>query len=177
MRDTYNLYHSVDMSYSGITRSETANDVCLSNVPKQETPLALMYFNKDAYSVYCKKYSEYWEWVSKRNDTRFNATISHGKKYDAKNMMHVFRLLLMAKEIAVEKTIHVFRKDREFLLSIKEGVFEYDELLLQAAALKEELPSLYQQSGLPDSPNLQMINNLLDRMRVLFYSDNPDIDK
>ena len=65
----------------------------------------------------------------KRNETRYNSTMSHGKNYDAKNMMHVFRLLLMAKEIAAEGKINVHRKDREFLLSIKKGKFEYDQII------------------------------------------------
>jgi hypothetical protein len=47
---------------------------------------------------------------------------------DAKNMMHTFRLLNMAEEIALEKRIHVFRKDREFLLKIRNGEFLYDDL-------------------------------------------------
>ena len=44
-------------------------------------------------------------------------------------MMYVFRLLLMVKEIAVEGKINVFRHDRDFLLSIKKGKFEYDKLV------------------------------------------------
>ena len=92
----------------------------LSSVPKDEQPIAMLYFNKDGYSVYCKQYKGYWDWVSKRNEDRYNTTMTHGKKYDSKNMMHVFRLLLVAKEIATEGKINVFRKDRDFLLAIKE---------------------------------------------------------
>ncbi len=47
-------------------------------------------------------------------------------------MIHTFRLLNMAKEIAVEKQIHIFRKDRDFLLKIKNGEFSYDELVKMA---------------------------------------------
>ena len=102
LRDSYNLFHSKKKIYQGIVRKEEANDVCLSSIPKGETSVGLLYFNKDGYSVYCKRYKEYWDWVAKRNDDRYNTTMSHGKNYDSKNIMHVFRLLLTAKEIATE---------------------------------------------------------------------------
>ena len=30
----------------------------LNSIPKGEKPIAMLYFNKDGYSVYCKKYKE-----------------------------------------------------------------------------------------------------------------------
>ena len=98
LRDCYNLFYSDTVAYSGITRKEESNDVCVSSIPKGEKPMAMLYFNKDGYSMYCKRYKEYWEWVAKRNDERYKTTMSHGKNYDSKNMMHVFRLLSMAKK-------------------------------------------------------------------------------
>jgi predicted nucleotidyltransferase len=169
LRDCYNLYYSGEFKYAGITKKEHANDVSVSSIPKAEKPTAMLYFNKDGYSVYCKRYKEYWDWVAKRNEQRYDTTMQHGKKYDSKNMMHVFRLLLMAKEIAVEGKINVFRNDREFLLSIKEGKFEYDELVQKATALKDELPLLYQQSKLQEEPDVESINELLIKMREVYY--------
>lgn len=170
LRDCYNLFYSETEPYSGIVRKESSNDVALSSIPKGEVPASMLYFNRDAYSVYCKKYKEYWEWVEKRNEERYKTTVSHGKNYDSKNMMHVFRLLLMAKEIAVEKRVNVLRKDREFLLDIKQGKFEYDELVQKAEELKNELIQLYQQSDLPDEPDINQINSLLITMREQIYS-------
>ena len=169
LRDCYNLFYSDENIYHGIIRNEHANDVHLSSIPKGEKPLAMMYFNKDAYSSYCKKYKEYWEWVKKRNDERYKTTISHGKGYDSKNMMHVFRLLLMAKEIATDSAINVFRKDRDFLLSIKAGEFEYDDLVIKAEKLKDELPSFYQKANLPEEPNIEDIDDLLVKIRTAYY--------
>jgi len=171
MRDCYNLFYSDDMQYSGIMRKEESNDVSVSSIPKGEVPVAILYFNKDGYSAYCKKYKEYWDWVEKRNDDRYKTTMSHGKNYDSKNMMHVFRLLLMAKEIATEGKINVVRKDREFLLSVKQGKYEYDELLQKAEALKGELPALYEQSGLQDEPDIKHIDSLLIKMRKSYYGE------
>ena len=174
LRDSYNLFYSEDGMLAGIIKKENSNDVALSSIPKGMVPLCLLYFNRDAYSTYCKNYREYWEWVEKRNEERYRTTISHGKKYDSKNMMHVFRLLLMAKEIAVEKKINVFRNDREFLLDIKEGRFEYDDLVGKAEQLKDELPGLYEKSGLPLEPDLDEVNRLLVRMREVIYQERRD---
>jgi len=172
LKDCYNLFHSNEIKYSGVLRKENANEVALSNIPKGESPVAMLYFNKDGYSVYCKKYKAYWEWVDKRNEARYNTTMSHGKNYDSKNMMHVFRLLLMAKEIAIEGQMNVYRQDREFLLSIKEGNYEYDELLAKAETLKNELPLLYEQSSLPGMPDVESINALLIKTRQEYYKEN-----
>lgn len=171
LRDCYNLYYNEILHYAGVTKKDNANDVCVSSIPKGELPVAMLYFNKDAYSMYCKRYKEYWDWVAKRNEERYKTTIAHGKKYDSKNMMHVFRLLLMAKEIATEGSVNVHRKDREFLLSIKEGKFEYDELVAKAAAMKDDLPLLFQQSGLQDESDVEMVNKLLIKMREVYYGE------
>lgn len=171
LKDCYNLFYSEAQQYAGIIKKENANDVCLSSIPKGEQPIAMLYFNKDGYSAYCKQYLEYWDWVDKRNEERYNKTMQHGKKYDAKNMMHVFRLLLVAKEIATEGKVNVFREDRDFLLAIKEGKFEYDELLEKAMVLKDELPLLYQQSDLMDEPDVKLVEETLIKMREVYYGE------
>ena len=169
LKGCYNLFYSKEHRFSGVIKKEEANDVCLSSIPKGQTPVGMLYFNKDGYSLYCKKYKEYWEWVEKRNDERYNTTMAHGKNYDSKNMMHVFRLLLMAKEIATEKKVNVWRRDRDFLLDIKEGKYEYDDLVTKAELLKNELPALYAQADLPDKPDIKAVNKLLIEIREYYY--------
>jgi uncharacterized protein len=169
MKDCYNLFYSATNSYSGVIKKEEANSVCLSSIPKGVMPVGLLYFNKDGYSVYCKEYKEYWDWVAKRNEERYNTTMSHGKNYDSKNMMHVFRLLLMAKEIATEGKLNVLRKDRDFLLDIKKGKYEYDDLISQAGVLKAGLGELYSASDLQVMPDIEKINTLLIEMREKYY--------
>jgi uncharacterized protein len=171
LRDCYNLYHSETEKLSGVVRKEHSNDVALSQVPKGIEPVTLLYFNKDAYSGYCKKYTEYWEWVENRNEARYATTMEHGKNYDSKNMMHVFRLLRMAREIATEGKVNIRRPDREFLLSIKAGKFEYEELLREAEELKEQLSSLYADSKLQEHPDLEKINRLLVEGRERVYNE------
>ena len=90
----------------------------------------------------------------------------------AKNMMHTFRLLHMAKEIASEGVINVHRKDRAFLLDVKKGKFEYEALVKLAEQRKLELEQLYAKSELPERPDLNKINTLLYTLRQKFYTQN-----
>ncbi|MFI1770644.1 nucleotidyltransferase domain-containing protein [Thalassobellus citreus] len=175
LKDCNNLYHSLEIPYKGIIRSDKANDIALSSIPKGEESIGMLFFNKDAYSTYCKKYKEYWDWVGKRNEERYKTTVSHGKNYDSKNMMHTFRLLHMAKEIALESTIYVKRSDRDFLLDIKKGKFEYDDMVSWAEERKLELEPLYATSNLLEKPNLSKINKLLIFIRMKFYSENLEL--
>lgn len=171
MKDVYGLYYSESIGFNGIIRGKDSNDVCLSSIPKESKQEALMYFNRDGYSTYCREYREYWDWVDKRNNERFENTKSHGKNYDAKNMMHVFRLLQMAIEIGREKKVNVVRPDRDFLLEIKTGKFDYAELIKMAELKQKEMELAFENSSLPELPDLAMINDLAYRLRDKFYKD------
>lgn len=171
-KDLYALFHEsqlTNLKCNGIYSGDTANSVLLTSIPKGIVPLALLSFNKDGYSAYCKDYSQYWDWVKRRNDTRFQNTLEHGKNYDAKNMMHTFRLLLMAKEIALNKKVNVWRADREFLLKIKQGEFSYEKLCEMAEGELEVISNLYKKSDLPDAPDENKINELLIFFREELY--------
>lgn len=171
MRDLYALYTDKggSLGYKGVCSGEGANDVHVSSVPKGERPAAYLYFNKDGYSVYCKEYKSYWDWVGLRNELRYQNTMQHAKNYDAKNMMHVFRLLAMAGEIAEGKGVITKRPDRDFLLQIRSGVFDYEELLGWAEKRMEQIDKLYEQSPLPETPDRDSLNQLLIQMREDFY--------
>lgn len=170
MKDMYGLYHGKAHGFKGIVKSSGSNDVALSSIPKDMRQEALLYFNKDGYSSYCKEYKEYWDWVSKRNEERYQSTQSHGKNYDAKNMMHVFRLLEMAIEIGREGKVNVRRPNREFLLDIKAGKFDYAALLKMADERKNAMEAAFASSALPEKPDMATINELLYQIRNRFYS-------
>lgn len=169
MRYVYGLYHNPDLNYSGLVRSEDSNEVALSSIPKSAKQVAIMYFNKDGYSVYCKKYKQYWDWVQKRNESRYENTKSHGKNYDSKNMMHTFRLLEMAKEIGEKGEINTHRNDREFLFKIKSGAFEYEELIEMAENKLVEIDRIFELSSLPAESNEQILKEVLIKIRNEFY--------
>lgn len=171
IKDCYNLFYNKKGIFNGVSR-ENANELCLSSISKQALPIAMLYCNLDGYSSYCKKHKEYWTWVGKRNDERYKSNISHDKNYDAKNMMHTFRLLHMAKEIGEQGVINVRRNDRDYLLSIKNAVFEYDTLVENAEKIKERLEIVYEKSNLRKEPNLETVNNLLVSIRDKYYRQN-----
>jgi len=171
MRDMYALFHQSqsDRKFSGIFSGEDADEVSLSSVPEGLQPKCILYFNKDGYSVYCKEYRQYWEWVEQRNEERYENTVSHGKNYDAKNMMHVFRLLNMAEEIALYKKVNVRRPEREYLLKIRAGEFAYEDLLKQAEEKIEVVDDLFKKSDLPEQPDFVIAESMLGDVRDIFY--------
>jgi hypothetical protein len=126
-------------------------------------------FNKDGYSTYCRSHREYWDWVAKRNDERYQNTLNHGKRYDAKNMMHTFRLLDMAEEIGREGIIRVRRPNRDELLAIRRGEFEYEALLQEVQKRLSRIEQVYASSKLPEKPDSGAIEALLVQMRKELY--------
>jgi hypothetical protein len=168
-REGFVLFHNPGAGYRGIAAKETSNEVSVSSIPKGVEPDAVMFFNQDGYQRYCKDYLSYWEWVENRNEARYENTISHGKNYDSKNMMHVFRLLDMALEIATEKRVNVRRPDRDFYLSIRSGEFEYNDLLALADERIAAIDTAYAASDLPEAPDEGRINDLLVEMRRELY--------
>ena len=172
-RNVYLLYHQRQLTnarFKGIISGPDADDVQLSSVPKGLENIAVMNFNKDSYSIYCREYKEYLEWEEKRNEARYQSTLSHGKNYDAKNMMHTFRLLNMAEEIALRKEVIVKREDRDFLLKIRNGEFEFDDLMQMVEEKMEEIKLAYEKSSLPVKPDIQIAENILVQIRESFYA-------
>lgn len=174
MKDMYALFHkSQDTTggyFAGVQSSDEANDVNLTSIPKGITPLVYLHFNKDGYSKYCKDYREYFAWVNNRNEARYQNTVEHSKNYDAKNMMHVFRLLNMAADIAEKGAVIVRRPERDFLLKIRSGVFEYEDLLAKAEEKLAAVETLFAKSTLPDMPNVENANDTLITLREMFYA-------
>jgi hypothetical protein len=171
MRDVYALFYEPDseLKFKGIYSDESADDVSLSSVPGGIIPKATMSFNKDGYSIYCREYRQYWEWVNERNSERYENTVSHGKNYDSKNMMHVFRLLNMAEEIAREGNINVRRSERDWLLRIRAGEFAYEELVELAEDKIQKVDDLFRKSDLPEAPDTSQAESLLVKLRANIY--------
>lgn len=170
--DIYAIYYLGHLPglFGIVSDEETANDVQLTSIPKGIEPEGFLTFNKDAYSTHCKRYAEYKEWLDNRNEDRFKMNKEHGKQYDSKNMMHTFRLLNMAHEIAEGKII-VRRSPGEIetLLKIRTGAIEYDMLIEEAEALIADLDETFDNSKLPDKVDGEFVNNLLITIRKLRY--------
>jgi predicted nucleotidyltransferase len=163
--DEANAFH-----YKGIMSSALANEVCLSSIPKDEQEKAYLFFNLESYSSYCREYRAYWEWVENRNETRYSDNQQHGKDYDAKNMMHTIRLLQVAEEIIGTGTLQVKRPNRDELLAIKRGTFDYDELLIMADGLMDKIKTATKNSHLPETPDREKLEGILIEMRNELYA-------
>lgn len=161
--------HSGEHDYKGIIQKSFSNDISLSEVPKGEVALANMYFNIEHYSLFCKEYLEYWEWVEKRNQARYQSNISSGSEYDTKNMMHTIRLLKVALEIFEQEKINVFREDRNFLLEIKSGKYGFDEMIQYAEELMSKIEASAVASKLPEFVDKERVNELLVEIREALY--------
>lgn len=158
-----------DLNYKGIIRNEEANQVSASSVPKEEKPIAYLFCNLDAYSIYCKDYREYWKWVSERNENRYNVNQQHGQNYDSKNMMHTIRLLQSCEQIFKTNSLSIRVENREELLEIKEGNWSYDAVMKKAQDLIKSIEYNYSLSKLPEFPDSKKTTKTLIEIRELMY--------
>lgn len=168
----YALFYdeSGTLGYKGIIQNEEANQVSLSSIPKEEKPVAYLYCNLDAYSVYCKDYREYWKWVAERNEDRYNVNQTHGQNYDSKNMMHTIRLLQSCEQIFKTGSLTIRVDNRDELLDIKAGNQSYENVLQKAENLIESIESHYSTTSLPDAPDLEKTTKILIQIREKLYN-------
>jgi len=82
--------------------------------------------------------------------------------------MHTFRLLDMAIEIAERKIIEK-RPNREELLSIRNGDWQYEDLIGKISQKIKAIEKAYATSQLQEKPDQQQIENLLVALRKELY--------
>ncbi len=175
MRDTYGVFFDRaedSLEYRGIIGGENSTDLSLSSIPKGETPTGWMNFNRDGYQKYCREYREYQDWIKNRNESRYATNIAHGRNYDSKNMMHTFRLLDMAGEIASNHTLTLRRPNRDFLMKIRRGEFPYEELLELVDEKIAIVDAAFETSDLPETPDCEALDRALVEIRKSWYQGN-----
>ena len=182
-REENKIYHKekygyYGLSYKGLVKtgeganSAESNQLRLSSIPKGESPICIVTYNKDGYTQHCKDYLSYQEWLENRNEARWVDVKSHGQKIDGKNMMHCKRLMGMAREIAEEKGIIVRRPDAEYLISIRKGEVNLQTLIDGVESEIIEIDNLFNSSNLPDFVDNNFVNNLIIKIRKLVYNLN-----
>lgn len=169
MRELYSIYYDEANDYTGILKNKDSTDIVQSVVKLGEKPIGVLYFNKDGFLRYSKDYNEYWQWVENRNDKRHENSIEMGKNYDRKNMMHVFRILGICEEIGRTGNIVVRPTENVFLKKVRNGEFNYEELVSEAEKKLQQIETIYENSLLPKEPNIEWINQLLINLRKEFY--------
>jgi uncharacterized protein len=179
IKEMYALFYDAQniLGYKGIIQKENSNEVSLSSIPKTETAIGYLSCNQDGYSKYCKEYKEYWDWIAKRNDERYQDSVktlhatSQPKNYDCKNMMHTIRLLQTAEQILKTGQLTIRVSNRDELLDIKAGNREYDDLLEMADGLIASIESLYESSTLPENPDVEKATRILIGIREALYQN------
>lgn len=170
LKTVYEAYDYISslspIGYRGVINLDArADEIRLSSVPdKNSRPICFIYYNKNGYSVHCRQYLEYQEWVKNRNQARYESNLE--KNYDSKNMMHCFRMIHMAGEIAEGKGMILERTtDRQFLLDVRNHKFEYDEVIAMLEQEKDKMNNLMEQSTIPDKIDTDFVNSLMIKIR------------
>ena len=160
------LEQSRPIGYRGVIKNEAkADEIRLSSIDAKNTrPMCFISYNQSGYSFHCRQYAEYKDWVKNRNQKRYESNLN--KNYDSKNMMHCFRMMHMAAEIAEGKGVILERTwDRQFLMDIRNHKFEYDEIMELLEKDKEKMNRLMEESTIRESIDLEFVNSLMIEIR------------
>lgn len=117
-----------------------------------------MVMREKRYNSAMRDWDSYQNWKKNRNEKRQVLEAKHG--YDTKHAMHLVRLMRMGMEILETGQVHVYRPDREELLAIRNGAWEYDKLVEYAAKCDQDLADLYKVSKLRKQPRRELIDDL-----------------
>ena len=161
-------YKGLVKTGEGINSAES-NQLRLSSILKDEEPICVVTYNKDGYTQHCNDYKSYQTWLEQRNEARWVDVQSHGQKIDGKNLLHLVRLLKMSREIAEGKGLIVRRPDNIELLKIRKGEVDLQSIIEWGNKEILEINNLYEKSNLPDSVDMNFIENLLIDIRKTIY--------
>jgi len=105
-----------------------------------------------------KKWDNYIQWKTNRNPKRKASEEAIG--FDGKYASHLFRLMSEGKELLLTGNITFPLPNAEWLLSIKNGFYQYEEILEMAKSMESEFETWYNESPLPHKPNINAIKQL-----------------
>lgn len=153
------------------------NEIRFSETKKGTKPICFMSYNENGYRQHCVKFREYEDWKKHRNPARYENNLEGKEKentskfYDAKNMMHCFRMIAMCIEVAKGEGIKLDRKgiDSDFLLDVRNRKYTYDELMVKLEESKEIMNQEIEKSTIPDKVSIDLVNNLLLTTRKQFW--------
>jgi len=141
---------------------------------KEETVLSVsedvmtLYARERSYHNALTQWAQYQTWKKSRNPSRAALEAQFG--YDCKHAMHLVRLMRMCREILTEGVVFVRRPDAEELLAIRNGAWEYDQLIEWAEKQDAELEELVKTSPLPHSPDRVFLDKLCREMVQSHFS-------
>ena len=160
--NTFRLYYYGDQS-KGVFRG---NDMLVcENIPIEDEWnkfVGLLIYNQHEYEKSYRDWKNYWTWMKEKNPARWTDQQNKTIDYDAKNMLHCFRLLYSGKNI-LEFGFPIVRfegKKREFLMDIRRNKFSYEYLMELVEQEMKELDELKEKSTLPWGCDVKKVNEL-----------------
>jgi predicted nucleotidyltransferase len=108
---------------------------------------------QQAYQAAREEWAQYQAWRQDRDPAREERECTYG--YDTAEAMQAIRLLAMGAEILETSLVHVYRHDREWLRTVRDGSLLYGELLDLVPICLGRLDRLSRLSSLPDVPNAE----------------------
>lgn len=160
--NVFRLYH-YGPEAKGVFRGKSITCEAIPIEHESTHCVGLLIFNEQAYARAIKDHQNYWTWRKHRNVNRWQTQENGQIDYDAKNMMHMFRLMLSAESI-LQKGLPIVRFDGEalnFLKDVLAGAFSHETLLEKAEVISNRLDKLYKESTLPEHPDTARAESLL----------------
>ena len=154
------------IGYRGVIKVDAkADEIRLSSIDDKNTkPICFISYNQSGYSSHCRQYADYQTWVKERNPKRYESNLN--KNYDSKNMMHCFRMIHMACEIAEGQGMILERTwDRDFLMSVRSHEYEYDELIERLETDQEHMNQFMATSTIREKVDVDFVNELIVEIR------------
>jgi hypothetical protein len=166
--DAYTLYYDENgtLGFRGCSTDE-GNSVRLSAIPKNMKSIGVISFNKDAYSKHCRDFKDYETWMKNRNEQRYVDIENHDQKIDGKNLMHCRRLIDVAMEIPILKTIQIRRPNAKYLIEIRKGKHDLESIITMSEKDISNIDSIYEKSDLPESCDPKFLFDLLLLIRKM----------
>lgn len=127
-----------------------------------DTNFILLLDRERQFKARAREWAQYNEWKVKRNPDR--AALEEKFGYDTKHGMHLVRLMRMCREILTEGKVYVRRPDAAELLEIRNGSWDYHDLVKWAEDQDKELTELMKTSKLPNKPDRVKMNELCIQM-------------
>jgi len=141
--------------------------VHISNKSRGEKLIGYLRVDRKSYQSYKKEYDSYFKWKNDRS-SRVIKSLEGG--YDGKFMMHTFRLLYTAKDIALKGEFITRRPEKEFLLEVRNHQHEFSDLIRKSEDLIDDVRAAFKTSDLPEKASLEKIRDIEAEIRDELYS-------
>ena len=171
--DIFRLYH-YGSAAKGVFRNGMLVCESIPMEDEQRRFFGLLVFNQDAFEHAKSQHKQYWTWRNERNESRWRDQEAGLLDYDAKNMMHTFRLLYSGLNIMRngEPLVRFSGAKLKELIAIRQGKFRYEELIEKAQNLSNELDASRGHSMLPEVADRRIIGEFLLEITDMWEHDH-----